>query len=366
MDPLHQHPSSTTNSRSQGSIHAPPRPSRIPRVVAAVLVPALALVLGGGCVGGSDESLPPPVAHDGPAAELALATKLPEAAPETLPGLENVFHLSESIISGGEPMGEQAFDQLQAMGVRTLICVDGKVPDAEAAAERGMTYVHVPLQYSGISDEQLLDLAKTFREQEAPFYVHCFHGQHRGPAAAAVGRLILDGAPRETAVAEMAQWCGTSPKYAGLFETIARAELPDSDDSADHDFDFPPAHAMEGVRGSMVDIPRSWDPMKISAQAGWAVDPDHPDVDPLREAEILAGLFEQFADLDETRAQPEEFRRWAEVSRADSAELAELLAAARKGRPAHEPLGQAERIAADELLASIDAACDACHVAYRN
>ena len=75
---------------------------------------------------------------------------------------------------------------------------------------------------------------KTFRELDGPFYVHCFHGKHRGPAAAAaLGRIAVDGVPREQAIAEMRQWCGTSEKYEGLYRTIAEVLRPDAEDATD-------------------------------------------------------------------------------------------------------------------------------------
>ncbi len=333
--------------------------------MAFLLLAAAAFSLAA-CAGNDSDGPAPPVEFVGPASDLALSVDLPASAPRELPGLHNVYRLSDAIVSGSEPENEAAFAELAALGIRTILCVDGKVPDAEAAARHGMTYVHLPLQYRGITDEQQLDLAKTFREQEAPFYVHCFHGQHRGPAAAAIGRVVLDGASRATAVAEMAQWSGTSPQYEGLYDAVARADLPDADDSAGHDFDFPAAHPMQGVRASMVPIPRTHDALELVGKAGWAVDPGHPDIDPLREAEVLAGLFAQLAALDEVRQRPDDFRGWADDSRATSAELVQVLRAARQGRSAGEPVDGAARARADALFADIKADCKSCHAVYRN
>ena len=49
---------------------------------------------------------------------------------------------------------------------------------------------------AGINEDEIAMIAKTFREVEGPFYVHCYHGKHRGPAAAAIGRVALDGLGR--------------------------------------------------------------------------------------------------------------------------------------------------------------------------
>ena len=142
--------------------------------------------------------IPPPLVFNSTAYEAAgsLVT-LDVVPPQEFPGLHHVFSLSDNIISGAEPDGDRALAEIASMGVKTILSVDGKAPDVETARDYGMRYVHVPIQYKGISTDELLVITKTFREAEGPFYVHCFHGKHRGPAAAAVGRLVIDGLSRE-------------------------------------------------------------------------------------------------------------------------------------------------------------------------
>ena len=155
------------------------------------------------------------------------------------------------------------------MGVKTILSVDGKPPDAETAAKLGMKYVHVPIQYKTITPEETAEIAKTFRELEGPFYVHCYHGKHRGPAAAAVGRVVLDGASREQAIAEMRQWCGTSQKYEGLYRVIATGDLPAEAETRKLAWSFPARHSAGGLKGMMVEGSRAFDNLKdLVAKAG--------------------------------------------------------------------------------------------------
>ena len=156
----------------------------------------------------------------------AMEVTLEERKPQEWDDLHNVYRLSENIISGAEPQGEEALKRISEMGVKTIVSVDGKVPDHETAAKYGMRYIHVPIHYSGISEDEMVRLAKAFRETEGPFFVHCFHGKHRGPAGAAVGRLVLDGISRGQAIAEMRQWCGTAAHYPGLYAVVATGEIP--------------------------------------------------------------------------------------------------------------------------------------------
>lgn len=239
------------------------------------------------------EVSPPMPPFEGRAYDVAGTEQLPAAEPEEHADLHNVFELSENIVSGSEPHGEAAFEILRSKGIRTILSVDGKVPDAAMAAEYGMNYVHVPIQYKGVTDVEVAEIAKTFREQEGPFYVHCFHGKHRGPAAAAIGRLVLDGISRETAMAEMRQWCGTADSYEGLYDTIAHAPVPSAQQTSAMDWDFPAASPLEGVGGAMVEINRAHDHLKSLAKNAWRPDASHPDLDALNEATKLASTFER-------------------------------------------------------------------------
>ncbi len=326
---------------------------------------AAAALLAFGCTSSSSqESMGATLAvddADADAYELAGRVSLPSTSPEELPGLHNVCHLSESVISGSEPQGEEAFRHLSELGVRTILSVDGKVPDQELAAKYGMRYVHAPIRYNGIEDEELLQIAKTFRELDGPFYVHCFHGKHRGPAAAAVGRIVIDGAERVRAVAEMRQWCGTSKKYKGLYETLAAHPIPGPEETAAYDWDFPADKPMRGLRSAMVDLARHFDMLEIAVLNDFEYDAEHPDVDAHNESLILRDLFEASLELDEIDQHPAEFRASLEDSFQASVRITELL----------RDLGEVQlqpsaRDAALEAFEVIDQNCATCHKSYRN
>jgi len=326
-----------------------------------VAVLSVVLLLAG--CGGPDPAPPAstalaPVPPGLPAWEVAGATPLPEREPEELPGLHHVYRLSENVISGAEPHGEEAFSSLAAMGVKTVVSVDGGLPDHEAAAKHGLRYVHVPIHYSGISPDERLRLAKTFRELEGPLYVHCFHGQHRGPAAAALARIVKDGAPRERALAEMRQWCGTAEKYEGLFETIARGVVPSAEDTARYDYDFPPAQTFVGYRQAMVDVSRAWENLLFLEKTGFAPDAAHPDLVPAAEASRLERIFHDASALDEVKDRPEDFRSW----------MASSLGRAKALREAVERIGTGDDAVPDarSAFAALKKDCEACHQVYRN
>jgi protein tyrosine phosphatase (PTP) superfamily phosphohydrolase (DUF442 family) len=302
---------------------------------------------------------PPALVLQGTAYDTALVVTLPPESPEEYEGLHNVFKLSEDIISGSEPHGPEALAELQRLGVKTIISVDGKVPDAQTASAYGLRYVHIPIQYKGVTEEERAEIAKTFRELDGPFYVHCFHGKHRGPAAAAIGRIVLDGADRQTAIAEMRQYCGTSSKYEGLYRDIATAYFPTEAETRALAFDFPTEKRPKGVAGVMVGISRASDNLDLLQKSAFAADPAHPDVDAANEAEILAQSFEAALELDEVKHGPEDFRGWFEDAAKHSREVVDALARAKQGAE-----GAAQE--ADKSWKAAKDTCNACHKAYRD
>lgn len=301
----------------------------------------------------------PPMANVDNPYQAAQLVSLRQHAPEDHQGLHNVFGLSRNIISGSEPSGRAALERLARKGIQTIVTVDGKVPDAATARELGMRYIHIPIQYRGISDHQMLLLAKAFREQPAPFYVHCFHGRHRGPAAAAVGRIVRDGASRKQALAEMRQWCGTSSSYSGLFKAVATQAIPSPHRTEACKAELPEASPLRGFRELMIDAPRSFDRLASLMESNWKVNRKHPDINPLREAEILLDLYERGLTLDEIAERPESFKLHLEDS----------VKAARKLKDELKQLQAGDGEAASRAKKTfrvIERSCLDCHDTYRN
>src|SRR4051812_7808168 len=82
------------------------------------------------------------------------ASDLRTGAPQPLevrrvegPGIENLFALSRDLYSGGSPEGDEGFQTLQKLGIKTIITVDGAQPDLERAHAFGFRYVHLAHGY---------------------------------------------------------------------------------------------------------------------------------------------------------------------------------------------------------------------------
>jgi protein tyrosine phosphatase (PTP) superfamily phosphohydrolase (DUF442 family) len=229
------------------------------------------------------------------------------------------------VTRGAQPDGDADFAALAALGVRTVVSVDGARPDVEGARRHGLRYVHVPIGYDGIPDDKGLLLAKAFTTLPGPFYVHCHHGKHRGPAACAIGRLLIDGISVDQALAEM-KAAGTDPKYRGLYDAPARFRRPGAAEIA-----AAPALSesapVPALAQAMVEVDATWTRIEEIRRAGWARSAEHPDVDPAHEALIFAEGFREMARHDDVAAKPAEFRALLETTEKAGWDLSRALRA---------------------------------------
>lgn len=136
--------------------------------------------------------------------------------------LPQPIEVADQVISGGLPEGPEAFAELQALGVRTILSVDGATPQVDLARKYGMRYVHLPHGYDGIAPELAARLAQALRDLPGPIYIHCHHGKHRSPTAAAVACIGAGRISIETG-REVLRLAGTNPKYVGLFQAVESA-----------------------------------------------------------------------------------------------------------------------------------------------
>ena len=142
---------------------------------------------------------------------------------QDLSSLKNVYQLTNQLYSGAEPSDRAAFEELAAMGIRTLISVDATPPNASLAGEHNIRVIHLPIGYADISDKRIKELAFAIQSSFKPIYVHCHQGKHRGPAATCAGALALGMITHEQANAFLTQ-AGTSTSYAGLWSAVEGTE----------------------------------------------------------------------------------------------------------------------------------------------
>src|SRR5262245_6195509 len=193
--------------------------------------------------------------------------------------LPNAYRVADKVISGGQPAGEAAFAKLKELGVRTIISVDGARPDVELAKKYGLRYVHLPHGYDGVPDERAKELAKAVRDLPGPIYIHCHHGHHRSPAAAAVACVAVGFLRPESALTVL-KTAGTSENYRGLYQSALAARRLDEKVLDDVKAEFPETAKLPPIADAMVEIEQTHDHLKALAAGGWKRVTVQPDLDP--------------------------------------------------------------------------------------
>jgi protein tyrosine phosphatase (PTP) superfamily phosphohydrolase (DUF442 family) len=298
---------------------------------------------------------PTPSAADAAASTAALvasAARDPRKL-EDPAGLHNLIEVVPGVFSGSQPEGDEGFDSLKALGVRTVISVDGVTPDLERAHARGMRYAHVPVQYRTITREQQLQIAAVIRDLPGPVFIHCHHGKHRGPTAAALGLMAI-GRMTPDEGAALQRTAKTSPHYAGLYEAVAMNRRFSPAELALRGDAVPEAAIVSGTVAVMARVDEIFAHLRDIERAGWKAPPNHPDLVPAAEAAQMHNALRSLEAHEETTKLGEDYvRLMIESARAAQA-LEDAIVA---GQSASE---------LSAALKRLDTSCIACHKAHRD
>jgi protein tyrosine phosphatase (PTP) superfamily phosphohydrolase (DUF442 family) len=288
------------------------------------------------------------------AAPEVVITAPPATAGEAvaLAGLHNVVTYTPGVLGGGQPEGRQGLETLAAMGIRTIISVDGATPDVAEAQALGMRYVHLPISYDTVMPERQRELARALHSCDGPIYLHCHHGKHRSGAALGTALVLCGKLTPEQARARM-KVSGTAKEYTGLWQVVAAAEpLPVAALRADP-ASFPSVAKVSGMVATMAEIDLVFDLVKQAHQAGWQAPTDHPDLVPKRETRRMQVLFAQLRRDPDSVKHPEAYQT--------------LLGRAIAASEALDAAVQADDHAqADALLETLGKGCKECHKSYRD
>lgn len=272
--------------------------------------------------------------------------------------LPNAFRIHERVISGGLP-DVDGMRALVDLGVHTLVSVDGAQPDVELARKLGLRYVHLPHGYDGISQTRVLELAKAVRELDGPIYIHCHHGKHRSPAAAASACITAGYLPAEHGVAILKS-AGTSPHYRGLYQTVAEARPVPADVLTELSVEFQEIVAVPPMAQAMVELERCLDRLQQIAEANWQVPEAHPDLDPVHVALILQEHFTEILRTPEMETHPQAFRELM----SDAEQLARHLQSQLVEHSENKT--DLTRMKLDGAMQAVSQNCQNCHRQFRD
>ncbi|MBN8246245.1 MAG: hypothetical protein J0L84_02235 [Verrucomicrobia bacterium] len=276
------------------------------------------------------------------------------AAPVAVPSTNchNVFQVTPRLYSGSQPEGEAGYAELARLGIKTVVSVDGSAPDLEAARRHGMRYVHLPFGYGGIPANRLAELARAAESLPGPFYVHCHHGKHRGPAAVAVMCLAVEGWTPERGETWLRQ-AGTSTDYPGLYQVVHDWKKPELAAVGPLPEIAPPST----VVAAMVAVDGHLDGLKAAQKHGWGTPPDHPDLRPGPEAVLLWEQLRELGRHPDTTGRSDRYREQLKASETAADRLRQILSGPRSVETAAD---------ADAALTQLTRTCSECHKAHRN
>lgn len=284
-----------------------------------------------------------------------------EEFPQTIksPNIDRLHRLSPRFLSGAQPEGEAAFRELKKLGVKTIISVDGTKPDVAAARKHGLRYVHLPIGYDGIESQRMLQIVKAAQTLDGPVFVHCHHGRHRGPAAAAICCRATEKWDDKTALVWL-QEAETSPKYAGLFRVVREFQMPSKDDLAKVPTDFPETAQLSTTVEAMVAINVCWERLKEIQKHGFRPLPDHPDVVPDQEALQLAEHFRELVRNENSQQQGGDYLRQLSAANEAATALSKHLSALAKEH------SQSLIEDSAKLMQRLQNNCAQCHATFRD
>src|SRR5205823_5257946 len=152
-----------------------------------------------------------------------------------------------------------------------------------------------------------MEIVRAVRDLPGPVYLHCHHGKHRSPAAAALVHIALDGASHAEAVAFMRR-AGTDPAYIGLYGGAATFRRPTTAEIDRAPEQFPEVSPLPPLAESMVQIDERFAALQRCRKESWRAPLDHPDLEPAHEALQLRELFHELQRTGVVAARPADFK----------------------------------------------------------
>ncbi len=309
------------------------------------------LLLAAACAGNQTvcERTAPPLTHAG---EPPALPALDADKAKDLPGLHNVVAYADGLFSGAVPEGEEGFETLHALGVTTVVSVDGAIPDVEAAERHGIRYIHLPISYDTVPELRTLQLAQVVANAKGPLYMHCHHGKHRSAGAVAAAAVVA-GKLTPAAAEQRMKVSGTSAAYSGLWSAVRNAHPADAAQLRSDLSAFPKTAQVSGMVGTMAELDVVFDLVKLAAQNRWQAPAFHPDLVAKKETARMHGLFARLEDDADSKQLDQGYQRLLQQAIDLTARL-------------HEAVDQGDHEAASGLFHQVGKSCKECHKTYRD
>jgi protein tyrosine phosphatase (PTP) superfamily phosphohydrolase (DUF442 family) len=127
------------------------------------------------------------------------------AQPVELAGVPNLYRVSHELYRGDQP-GPQGLQNLQQLGLKTVINLRSFHSDRDATIAAGLAYEHIFMKPWHPEEEDVVRFLKIATDpRRTPVLVHCKHGADRTGTMVAVYRIAVQGWSKVEAIREMTQ-----------------------------------------------------------------------------------------------------------------------------------------------------------------
>lgn len=124
------------------------------------------------------------------------------AVPVYAEGLPNLHRVTAHLYRSAQPTAE-GLRNAADMGLRTVLNLRAFHSDDELAEGAGLTLMRLEINTWAMDEEEILTGLRIISRAEPPVLVHCQHGADRTGTLLAAYRMVIQGWPREEAIAEM-------------------------------------------------------------------------------------------------------------------------------------------------------------------
>jgi protein tyrosine phosphatase (PTP) superfamily phosphohydrolase (DUF442 family) len=125
------------------------------------------------------------------------------AQPLKLPGVPNLYKVSDELYRGAQPNAE-GMKQLEKLGVKTVLNLRLIVSDRGKLKGTGLSYEHINMTAFHPETEQVVRFLRIVTDpKRTPLFVHCREGADRTGMMCAVYRIAVQGWSKDQAIEEM-------------------------------------------------------------------------------------------------------------------------------------------------------------------
>jgi tyrosine-protein phosphatase SIW14 len=151
-----------------------------------------------------------------------------------VPGLHNLYRVSDGLYRGAQPSEAAGYESLAAMGIKTVVNLRGGHDEGELCRQQGLEYVYIPMKPWNFDEQDVIRfLQVASRVENQPVFVHCRRGADRAGMAVAVYRVVVEGWSKEDAILEMTKGpYGYNPMWKKLVRFVKEMDVDELRESA--------------------------------------------------------------------------------------------------------------------------------------